>query len=152
MFEPSKELAVLKGLLNQTPSGAYLTYFDIEQKTNIKMDSRGKSILRSALRSVKREYRCNRSEGIELESPHNAMHLVTNRVKRVSNSLKKADKTTSRMAERYIDSLKKDDLERLLMTASLFGAIKTMAKGLSNIYKPMVKLTKMPASIPDFRK
>ena len=152
MFEPSKEIVILKGLLSQTPSGAYVTYSDIETKTNIKMDTRGKSILRSALRSMKREYRCNRGEGVELESQHNAMHLVTNRVKRVSNSLKKADKTTTRMAERYLDSLKKDDRDRLLMTASLFGAIKAMAKGLSNIYKPMAKLTKMPVSIPDFRK
>lgn len=153
MFEPSKELAVLKGFFSELPSGAYVSYEEITRKTGIAMNARGKSIMRSALRSLKREYHADKGNGIELESPKNAMVLVTGRVKRASNSLRRADKTTTRMAERYVEELPKDDRDRLLMTASLFGAIRAMAKGLSSIYKPK-KLSNVDdtRSIPDFRK
>ena len=152
MFEPSKELAILKGLLNDLPAGAYIAYAEIEQQTGVAMNVRGKCILRSALRSLKREYHCDRGNGIELENPANAMVLVTGRVKRVNGSLRRADKTVTRMAERYMEKLPKDDRDRLLATASLFGAIKAMAKGLSSIYKPGKLQTLTAETIADFRK
>ena len=151
MFEPSKELVVLKSFLNEVPLGGFISYKDIEAKTEIKMNERGKSILRSALRSLKMEYRCDKGNGIEIESDKNTMHIVTDRVKRVSNSLRRADRTVIRMTERYVDQLPKPDRDRLLSTASLFGAIRAMAKELSNIYK-VPKLNTINPSIPDFRK
>ena len=151
MFEPSKELVVLKSFLNEVPLGGFISYKDIEAKTEIKMNERGKSILRSALRSLKMEYRCDKGNGIEIESDKNTMHIVTDKVKRVGNSLRRADRTIVRMTERYVDQLPKPDRDRLLSTASLFGAIRAMAKGLSNIYK-VPKLNTINPSIPDFRK
>jgi hypothetical protein len=151
MFEPSKELAMLKGFFEAIPKGAYLTYVEIADKSGVEMDARGKQVLRSALHSLRREYRCDRGVGIELESEKNAMHIVTGRVKRVSSSLKRADKTATRMTERYVAQLPKDDRDRLLATASLFGAIKSMAHGLASIYKPKKLLTVTDQSIPDFR-
>ena len=151
MFEPSKELVVLKSFLNEVPLGGFISYKDVEAKTEIKMNERGKSILRSALRSLKMEYRCDKGNGIEIESDKNTMHIVTDKVKRVGNSLRRADRTIVRMTERYVDQLPKPDRDRLLSTASLFGAIRAMAKGLSNIYK-VPKLNTINPSIPDFRK
>jgi len=153
MFEPSKEFMQIKSMLETIPLGSHITYAEIESKTGVKMDIRGKTILRSAARSLKLEYRADRGVGVEIESEKNAMHIVTGRVKRVSSSLKRADKTASRMTERYVEQLPKDDRDRLLATASLFGAIKAMAKGLANIYKSP-KLNTIQSSIshiPDFR-
>lgn len=152
MFQPSKELAVLKGLLNETPLGSHLTYANIEAKTGIKMNTRGKSILRSAFRSLKIEYACDVGVGVEIESDKNTMVRVTGRMKRVSGSIRRADKTTTRAVERYSEALPKDDRDRLFAVASVFGAMRAMARGLAGIYKTPKLLTVTDGSIPDFRK
>lgn len=136
MFQPSKELITLKGFFDGLPTGAYITYEEIEKETGIAMDTRGKGTMRTALKSLKLEYRSDVGKGIELECPANAMQLVTNKVKRSSNSLTSAGKTTAHLTEKYIHQLPSVDRDRLLATASLFGAIQAMAKGLSSIYKP----------------
>jgi hypothetical protein len=135
MFEPSMELTVLKAFFQNMPQGAYVLYSDIEKHTKVKMDTRGKQLMRSALRSLHVEYRAERGQGIEIEGVKNAMHIVTGRVKRVSKAITRADKTTAHMTK-YLDQLPPPDRDRLLATASVFGAVKTLAKGLTNIYKP----------------
>jgi hypothetical protein len=134
MFKPSEEMLKLKAFFINVPNGAYLTYKNIEKQTEIKMDSRGRQLMRSALHSLKREYNCDIGKGIEIEASHNCMSIVTGRVRKVSGTLKRADKTASRMAGRYLDDMPPEDRNRLLATASLFGAIKAMAKGLTDIY------------------
>jgi hypothetical protein len=135
MFEPNQETLIMKNFFKEMPKGVYLKYSDIEEKTGILMDFRGKSIMRSALNSLKISYRSDRGNGIELESADNCMSIVAGRVKKIDNSLKRADKTTTQIANRYLEELPKPDRERLLLTASLFGAIRATAKGLSGIYK-----------------
>lgn len=138
MFKPSSEQLIIKSFIESLPSGAYVSYFDIQSATSITMDHRGKSILRSSLKSLGIEYRVDVGKGIELESKDNCLAIVTGRVNRVSKALTNADKTTSKMVSRYIKDLDGYDRDRLISTASLFGAIHAMSKGLSKIYKPKV--------------
>lgn len=152
MFQPSKELAVLKGMLSETPLGAHLTYTDIELKTGIKMNARGKQILRSAFNSLKMSYACDIGVGVWIESDKNTMIRVTGKMKRVSGSIRRADKETTRSVERYGEALPKDDRDRLFAVASVFGAMRAMAKGLAGIYKTPKLLTVTDGAIPDFRK
>jgi len=135
MFKPNEEMLTLKAFFSEIPKGAFLSYNEIQAKSGVKMDNRGKQLMRSALRSLKIEYACNSGVGIELESEKNCMYLVTGRMRKVSSGLKRADKTTTRMTERYVQDLPPADRDRLVATASLFGTIKALAKGLSDIYK-----------------
>lgn len=149
MFKPNEEMLKLKAFFEQIPRGTYVSYTEIQSKTGIKMNDRGKQLMRSALRSLHYEYNCNIGNGIELESEKNCMAIVTGRMRRVSSGLKRADKTTMRMTERYLDELPPEHKNRLLATASLFGAIKAMAKGLSAIYKaPKLINVKETGKIP----
>ena len=152
MFELNEETIKLRGFFENMPSNSYITYADIEKATGVKMTLRGKNHMRSALRHLKREYRSDKGVGIELEGAKNCMELVTGRVKRASNGLKRATKTTNLMQARYLEELPPDDRNRLLATASLFGAVSAMAKGLSQMYKEKVPSlnTMTSKSIPKF--
>jgi len=136
MFEPSIEMIKLKGFLSDVPNDASVLYSDIEKATGVRMDLRGKALMRSALNGLRREYRSDRGVGIQLEGSGNCMNLVTTKAVRVGSALKRANKTTIRMVDRYVEELPPPDKSRLIATASLFGAIMAMAKGLADIYKP----------------
>lgn len=134
LFEPSEEQLRIRTVLERTPDGAYLTYKQLEAESKVKMDARGKALMRSAMRSLGRYYRPSNGDGIELEAARNTMAIVTSRVRRVDSSLRRATKTSQSLYERHAESLPVEDRQRLGMVVSLFGAIKAMAKGLTSIY------------------
>lgn len=133
-FEPSEEMLKIKTVLESAPIGSYIAYSDLEAKTGVRMDTRGKSLMRSACRSLKISYRCARGDGIELEGPENAMGIVTSNMKRVDNGIKKTTKVSTRLQLRHASEMKDEDRNRLTAAVSLFGAIRAMASGLSKIY------------------
>lgn len=149
-FEPSKEMLQIKAILENAPPGAYLSYDDIEKGSKVPMDLRGKSLLRSACRSLKLAYRCDRGSGIELEAPGNAMSIVTTQVKRVDNGLKRTGKVSRRLQDRYLEQMSDEDRPRLTAVVSLLGAISAVAGGLKRLYseKPEALNTVSSNKIP----
>jgi hypothetical protein len=125
--EMSTETLLLKDYFNDAPDGAIITYTDMENRTGIRMDVKGKQRMRSALRSLRREFACIHGHGIEIESAHNALSLVNNRLIKVDNAVKRGEKTSTRMTK-YLSSMDNSNRERLLHVVSIFGAIKASAE------------------------
>lgn len=139
-FEPSKEMLAVKGFISSLPYGAYVSYADIAEATAVPMDTRGKAYLRSACRSLGVEYRCDRGSGIEIESPENSMHIITSRVKRVSSSVKRANKSSTALFQAHAVNMSQEDRNRAAAVVSLLGATMAFSKGLEQVYKPQGKL------------
>lgn len=140
-FEPSKEMLAIKVFISSLPHGAYVSYEDVQKATKVPMDNRGKGFLRSACHSLGVQYRCDRGTGIELESPENSMHIITSTVKRVSNSVKIAHKSSSNLLLHHLENMNQEDRNRATAVVSLLGATMAFSKGLEQAYKPQGKLS-----------
>ena len=134
MFEPSEEMLKLCDLFGEMQPGAYITYQAIEAGTGVRMDLRGKSLMRSALRKLKTEYRSDRGIGIELASGKTAMGVITGKTRRISSSIKRANKCSNRLTK-FIDNMPETDRARFIATSSLLGAVQAVSAGLTKIYK-----------------
>jgi len=148
-FEPSKEMLAIKAFVSPMPDGAFIRYEDVENATRVPMEVKGKQYLRSALDSLGRSWRCDKGVGIELESPNNSMHIITEKVRRVSSAVKKGHKVTSRLIEHHLEDMNQDDRSRATAVASLLGATMAFAKGLEQAYKPKKLNIVSPPSLSD---
>lgn len=147
MFEPSKETLELQSLLEKAPDHAYLTYDDISKASGIAMDTRGKQLLRTAVKRCDRAYRVDRGVGIELDGPKNTMNIVSSRLTRISSAIKKGHNTTQLMMARNMERMDQPHRDRLTASASLLGAIMAVSTGLKRLYssKPeQLTVSKIP--------
>lgn len=135
MFKASDDMLKVREFFSDIPDGANVDYHDIEKSTGIKMNNRGKGLMRSALNGLKREYYCRKGEGIVLDSPDNAMVITSARGSRISSSIKKANKTSKNMLVKHYEKMNETDRERLSAFASLLGAVSAVSSGLKEIYK-----------------
>lgn len=139
-FEPSPEMEALRGWLADAPEGAYVTYVEAEKATGVRMDTRGKQLLRSALRSLDREYRVERGVGIELDSPENTLPIITRRFRAVSNSSKRAAKTTRILYDRHHEKLPEEDRHKVTFAASVLSTMLAMSRALSARYRTQARI------------
>lgn len=143
MFKASQTMLELKSFFSDIPDGAMVEYADIQSKTGVQMDNKGKGYMRSALKSLNREYCCIPGVGIELDSPGNAMQIVSGRARSIDSSLRRANKSSRNMFEKHYQEMDEKDRERLGACVSLFGAVSAVAKGLTKIYKKPKEVKKI---------
>lgn len=143
MFKASADMLKVRSFFEDMPDGSHVDYDDIEKGTGIKMDDKGKGIMRSALNGIKREYYCRKGVGIVLDSPDNAMIITAGRGVRISNAIKKANKTSKNMLIKHYEKMDEKDRERLSAFASLLGAVTAVSSGLKKIYKQPAEVKKV---------
>lgn len=125
--EASSEMLAIKDFLSDAPDGAIIPYSDIENKSGVKMDSRGKQYMRSALHSLGREYACVRGYGVELSSADNSDVLVGSRLIKIDRAVKRGERTTSRVIAKHLEDMPQKTREKVLLAGSIFGAIRVSA-------------------------
>ena len=69
------------------------------------------------------------------------MHIITSTVKRVSNSVKIAHKSSSNLLLHHLENMNQEDRNRATAVVSLLGATMAFSKGLEQAYKPQGKLS-----------
>lgn len=140
MFKTNPEVAkILKTLteyIDGQPDGEDLPWIRIEADTGVKMDNFGKTMLRRALR--RRPYEAIRGVGVRLSCPQTALVIAQSKLVAVDNSVRRADKTQQELQARHLSQMATGDQQRMLLLASFFGAIRTVAKNATvRVFKPV---------------
>lgn len=141
--EVSQETLKIENYLRSKKYGDYISYKDIESNTNVTMNNRGKSFLRTALKRLKYEYLCIRGEGIEIASVDSTMKVMTHKLVKVDNAVKRAEKTHNNLSVFYTE-LSIEDQKRINFVGAAFGAIRLAAQNgkrmlKENAFKPESK-------------
>ena len=135
--EICEETKSLKDYFELKRDGDVIAFDAIEADLNIKMDYTGKQHMRSALRSLQREYAAIRGYGIELSSPANATSLVSHRLIKIDNAVKRGERAAKRCMH-FIDDMTAEDSKNMLFVTSAFGAIRASA----NLYRKQYRQNK----------
>lgn len=145
--EVSTETLKLESYLKDKEAGEFVSYNQITSDTGVIMDYRGKGFLRTALHRLGREYSTHTGQGIELASPENSMNIVTNRLVRINNAVKRGDRTTRNIQRDFLMQMSEQDKKRILFCASIFGAIRLAAEQGRQLFSKK----KEPSSIPPIK-
>lgn len=117
----------LTALFKDAPDGAEITWGDIAKGSGIRMDVRGKELVRHVLRKLHRPYESIRGQGLRLSCANTALTIVRDRFVRIDNRVREADRTQRDLTARHLHQMDEGGKSRLLMVASFFGAIRTIA-------------------------
>lgn len=133
--EISKEALQIEQYLKGCTAGEFVAYKEIEAKTGVTMNIQGKGFLRTALNRLKMEYSCVRGNGIELASPGNSMEIISQKVVKIDNSVKRAEKTYKNITHSFYDQLSNEDKKQVHFVGSVFGAIRLAANNAKSFFK-----------------
>lgn len=131
----SEETLKIQSYLGTVKDGETVDYRDIERGSTVKMDNAGKQKLRSALRRAKREYSPIRGIGIKLACPDMVVPILGNRIIRIDNAVKRADKTHKALQVQFFSSLTTEQQKQILFAGAVFGAIRIAAENGKMIYR-----------------
>lgn len=151
LFQPSEEMLALRKVLSEAPMGAYIPFKQLAEVSGVKMDGRGKALMRSALRGLKRYYRSDHGKGIELACPGNTMPIVSCKAGRVSSAIKTARKVSTSLYESYVSKLDPKDRERLGLYVSVLAAVEATSKAFSGLGRKMPELSTIPPDKETFK-
>jgi hypothetical protein len=125
--EREKQVGELIEYFRSAPNGAEVAWSQIAAETGIAMTTLGRSLVRRALKKLKRPYAAVRGVGVTLSAPSNALTIMSSRFIRIDSAVRRADTTREQLAERHFDQLETRDQNRMLTLAGFFGAVRAFA-------------------------
>lgn len=135
LAEVSKQTLQIEAVLRNAKPGDFITYKNLEILSGVRMDIKGKSYMRSALNRLKMEYTPRPGEGIELACPENSIQLVSKRVVRIDNSVKRAEKTTKRVVNQFYDKLNEHEQKNVNYLSAVFGSLRAYSQSAKLFFK-----------------
>lgn len=130
----SEETLKIEALLTNAEKGKFFSYTELQDLTGVIMNNRGKGFMRTALKRLKQPYECIKGTGIKLLSSENASRIVVNRVVKIDNSVKKADKITRQVHEKVYDELTEAEQKNIKFLGALFGTIRSYSQSAKRIF------------------
>jgi len=130
----SEESLKIITFLNKCNNGDILSYDKIQEETGVKMNTFGKSYLRTAVNKCGLVYGCIRGYGIKLADAQSTMSLVTHRLGKITSTVKKANKTQKTLVSQFLEELSPPEQKQILFIGAIFGAIKVAADNGKLIY------------------
>lgn len=133
--QASSQTLKIENVLKAYKPGEFIPYKNIESLTGVKMDNKGKGYLRTALNRLKLEYSPVSGQGIELASAQNAIVIVSKRVIKIDNSVKRAEKTTKRITNQFYNDLPEHDQKNVNYLSAVFAALSAYSKSAKTFFK-----------------
>lgn len=133
--EVSKQTLQIERVLKQTKPGDFITYKNLEVLSGVKMDNKGKGYMRTALNRLNIEYSPVPGEGIQLASPENAIAIVSKRVIKIDNSVKRAERTTKRVTNQFYDKLTKNEQQNVNYLSAVFASLRAYSQSAKVFFK-----------------
>lgn len=133
--EVSKQSLKLENILKTFRPGEFIAYKNLESLSGVRMDNKGKGYLRTALNRLKLEYSPVVGQGIQLASPENAIAIVSKRVIRIDNSVKRAEKTTKRVTDQFYDKLGDHEQKNVNYLSAVFASLRAYSKSAKLFFK-----------------
>lgn len=131
----SEQTLNIENILSSGSPGEQFTYQQLQSLSGVTMDNIGKSYMRSALRRLKLPYEVTQGVGIRLLSADNAMRIVTNKVVKIDNTVKRAEKTVKHVRERAYNDLDQRGQSSINALTSFFGSIRMFSKSAKMLFK-----------------
>lgn len=122
--EVSQDTIKLEAYLEEKKPGDVLYFSEVENETGVKMTATGKGYLRTAIKRAGHLYIPVRGVGVELVSEKTATTVISHRVIRIDNSVKKAEKTTKKVADKFYEKLNNEQKNHVNFIGSVFAAIR----------------------------
>lgn len=149
--QASEEFLKLLAYVESRPRGSLLEYTEVERETGIKMDLKGKSKLRRAVIRSELEYTAIPTVGYQLARADIAMSILTHRLTKIDNQVKRADRATTIINKDFYGELTPDEQRGVIFLGSVFGAIRNAAENGRKLYgqsKPQLSEGKQEVIIP----
>lgn len=150
--ELDKDSILLMDYLKKQKPGADLSYLGIEHGSKVKMDIRGKGLLRSALHRMRIEYTCKRGYGIVLADSALVMPILSTKITRIDRAVKRGDRSQKNLQQQFFASLLPEEQRQVLFAGAVFGAIRIAADQGRMLYQKNRKkeLPSVKIEIPKF--
>ena len=127
--ERQQQIEKLAEYIGKQPDGAELRWLQVEHETDIKMDPKGRDLVRYVVRKrLKREYDTDIGTGIVLSSPQNGLGIVLRACERIGGAIKGAAKKHRRVADRHLPEMSTADQQQMLQLRGFTGTLATFAK------------------------
>lgn len=126
--EVAATIAKLADYFAGLADGEEVMWIRVEADTSIKMTTVGRALVRRALRRLKRPYEALHGNGVRLSSPQTAMAITRGKFCRIDSAVRVAERTNEQLSGRHLAQMSPDEQRKMLMAASLFGAIRAVAK------------------------
>ena len=123
LFKASDETLRIKEYLEQKNPGDIVTYDEIGAETGVNMNSKGKSRLRSALKSLGLDFDTIRGQAIVLASAQNGLGIVGGKMQRISSAINKSRETHRRIQERFLAEMTQEEQKRMVYIGATFAII-----------------------------
>lgn len=133
--QASNQTLKIENILKSCKPGEFVTYKSLEGLTGVRMDNKGKGYLRTALNRLKLEYSPVSGQGIELASPSTAIQIVSKRVIRIDNTVKKAEKTTKRITNQFYDKLSEPEQKNVNYLSAVFASLRAYSQSAKTFFK-----------------
>lgn len=133
--EVSKQALKIESVLRSAKPGDFITYKNLEVLSGVKMDNKGKGYMRTALNRLKLEYSPVIGEGIQLASPESAISIVSKRVIKIDNSVKRAEKTTKRVTGQFYDKLTEHEQRNVNYLSAVFASLRAYSQSAKMFFK-----------------
>lgn len=133
--EVSKQTLQIENVLKAAKPGDTITYKNLEVLSGVRMDNKGKGYLRTAMNRLKLEYSPVRGEGIELASPENSISIVSKRVVKIDNSVRRAEKTTKRVTNQFYDKLNEHEQRNVNYLSAVFASLRAYSQSAKMFFK-----------------
>jgi hypothetical protein len=133
--EISKQSLKLEETLRSFKAGEFIPYKILESLSGVRMDNKGKGYLRTALNRLKLEYSPVIGQGIQLASAENAISIVSKRVIRIDNSVKRAEKTTKRVTNQFYDKLTEHEQRNVNYLSAVFASLRAYSQSAKTFFK-----------------
>ena len=137
----SEKTLKIEAYLKTFQPGEELSFIALEVGSGVKMDTKGKGYLRTALKRAKLEYSPIHGEGIKLANPEMTMPILINKLTKVDRAVKRADKSHKNLQTKFFASLTKTEQNQLLYVGAVFGAIRVAAENGKLIYSGKNKMS-----------
>ena len=124
----SENTLKIENYLSGKNLGDSISYRELELKTGVKMNTYGKSYLRTAIKRLNLDYECIQNEGIVLISDKNAGRIIVHKLVKIDNAVKRGKRSLNVIYDRVYESLSEPEKKHINFIGAAFGAIQLAAE------------------------
>lgn len=137
----------LQSFIEGKNPGDAIGFKEIENQTGVKIDTRGRGLLYTALKRANLEYTSIRGYGIQLAAAATVLPILSTRIIKIDRAVRKADKSQKRLQEQFFHELTSDEQHAVLFIGAAFGAIRLAAENGKVFLKKRKEGDKLPSEI-----
>lgn len=148
----SEETLKVQSFIESQKDGAELSFEKIAYETGVKMDTRGRGYLRTAIKRTRKEYSSIPKYGIKLADKDSAMPILLNKLTKIDRAVKRGSKSRDNIQEHFYRELDETTQKELLYIGAVFGAIRIAADNGKIMYSKNKKMSdaSLNIQIPKF--